>query len=196
MIYNLIILSFVVQNFLNVNFLVKTYRYKSLIGLQLPHLLYTLSKLNLIQNRKLVNVGSISPFVLNLYRIYFVTSFWKVFKKSFTRKLGTTTSNITKSAYFGFYRQLNNMYSHGYSRGVAKAPNKHFIIYTQANTLIPFNFTATTYNTLTFYLINILNTFYMSSQVEFKPHYAFFWKSPNLLTYDFLNRFYFRLKNY
>jgi len=73
-----------------------------------------------------------------------------------------------------FYKQLNTMYSHGYSRSAAKVSNKHSIIYTRANTLIPFNFTTTTYNTLTFYLINILNTFYMSPQVEFKPYYAFF----------------------
>jgi len=176
--------------------LVKTYRYKSLINLQAPYLLYIFSKLTLIQSGKLANLSSTVSFIANLHCTYFITSFWKIFKKSFTHKLGTTTSNLTKSAYFWFYKQVSNMYDYSCVKPTLKFLDKHSLVYTQTNTLIPFNFTTTTYNTLMFFLINILSIFYIAPQVEFRSCYAFFWKNPNLLTYDFLNRFYFRLKNY
>ena len=134
--------------------------------------------------------------IKKLYFIYFQFSFWINFKKRFTRKLGTVISNLTKSAFFLSYTNLLKSFDKQSSRIIlASKPFAH-ISYFQSNTLIPFNFHNKTYNTLVFFFVMLLTTFYLPTQNEFKLYYAFIWRSKNLLHYDFLNRFYFKLKNY
>ena len=131
-----------------------------------------------------------------LYFIYFQFSFWINFKKRFTRKLGTVTSNLTKSAFFLNYTSLLKSLKKQ-PHLTCKISNSIFSVsYFQNNTLIPFNFHSKIYNTLVFCFITLLTTFYTPTQNEFKLYYAFIWRSKNLLHYDFLNRFYFKLKNY
>ena len=134
--------------------------------------------------------------VRNLHAIYFRYSFWINFKKRFTRKLGTVISNITKSSFFWTYTQLSNGVKSRSSLIDNPFQNQLSIDYFQQNTLIPFNFHNKVYNTLTIFFITLLTTFYLPTQNEFKLYYAFIWRSRNMLHYDFLNRFYFKLKNY
>ena len=134
--------------------------------------------------------------IKKIYFIYFQYSFWINFKKKFTRKLGTVISNLTKSAFFlNYSNTLKGLKKQSYFD--IKIHKSFFEInYFQHNTLIPFNFHSKTYNTLVFFFITLLTTFYIPTQNEFKLYYAFIWRNKNLLHYDFLNRFYFKLKNY
>ena len=195
MIYKIIILSFVVQNFYSNHFLIKTYKYKSLTLLNNISLLYTLSKrtITLVSNSsfRLFN----TPFTFSLYNYYFATTFWKNFKNTFSKKLGTVVSNLTKTSYYLFYKTLLSRFDYKPCGNKYTISNLN-LTYLQPNTLIPFNFHTHVYNTLMFYFISLINTFYVPVHTEFKLYYSFIWRNPNLMNYDFLNRFYFRLKNY
>lgn len=144
------------------------------------------------------NIFFKNSFILikKLYAIYFQFSFWVNFKKRFTKKLGTVTSNLTKSAFFWNYTKLDL----GIKKQtlMTKASSNQLFVgsYFYHNTLIPFNFHSKVYNTLVYYFITLLTTFYVPTQNEFKLYYAFIWQSKNLLHYDFLNKYYFKIKNY
>lgn len=195
MIYKIIILSFVVQNFYNNHFLVKTYKYKSLVLLNNANLLYALSKWTITLSMNSAPLSLTTPLIFRLYNSYFLFTFWKNFKNAFSKKLGTVVSNLTKTSYYLFYKLFLNkfnqkLHEHKYNKlGLD-------LTYFQPNTLIPFNFHTHVYNTLMFYFISLVNTFYVPVHTEFKLYYSFIWRNPNLINYDFLNRFYFRLKNY
>ena len=195
MIYKIIILSFVVQNFYNTHFLVKTYKYKSLVLFNNTSLLHSLSKwtisLTLNSSFNFLTMSLTSK----LYNYYFLNTFWKNFKNTFNKKLGTVVSNLTKTSYYLFYKTLLSRFSlKSYtSKYISSELN---LIYFQPNTLIPFNFHTHVYNTLMFYFLSLINTFYVPIHTEFRLYYSFIWRNPNLMSYDFLNRFYFRLKNY
>jgi hypothetical protein len=111
--------------------------------------------------------------IKKIYSIYFQYSFWINFKKRFTRKLGTVISNLTKSAFFLNYSNiLSGLKKQSYIN--IKTLKSFFEVnYFQNNTLIPFNFHSKTYNTLVFFFITLLTTFYIPTQNEFKLYYAF-----------------------
>ena len=134
--------------------------------------------------------------IKKLYFIYFQFSFWINFKKKFTRKLGTVISNLTKSAFFLNYINLIKTFKKNSQPKLTLPKTFYSVSYLRHTTIIPFNFHNKTYNTLVFFLITLLTTFYIPTQNEFKLYYAFIWQNQNLLHYDFLNRFYFKLKNY
>lgn len=192
MIYDLIILSFVVQNFHSTHFLTKTYRYKSFVQLNSVNLYYALAKWNI--SISLVRAPWTSP-LYRMYNSYFVLSFWKNFKNLFNHKLGTSVSNVTKTSYYYVYKNLTQRFSIS-SNSCVNISQLSDNVYFRPNTLIPFSFNTQVYNTLVFYFISLINTFYSPSQIDFRLYYSFIWRNPNLLTYDFLNRFYFRVKNY
>lgn len=188
-------LSFVVQNYPTQHYLIKTKRYKNVLCLHSTTLLIFLLKLNVLNNNR--NGTVIAPLhLLRLYYNYFTLRFWKLFKRSFTFKFGTTTSNLTKTASYLSYANLLRRID-PVRKSKLKLINSKFVpIYVQENTLVPFSFQSTTYNTLMYFIITLLVTFYTPPQSEFKLFYSYIWRSQNLLSYDFLNHFYFKLKNY
>lgn len=195
MIYEIIILSFVVQNFYNTHFLTKTYKYKALVLLNNTNLLYTLSKWTITLSTNPLFQFLTLTLTYKLYNHYFLLTFWKNFKNTFNKKLGTVISNLTKTSYYLFYKTFISRFNQKLSNH-QYYKSKLDLIYFQPNTLIPFNFHTHVYNTLMFYFISLINTFYVPIHTEFKLYYSYIWRNPNLMNYDFLNRFYFRLKNY
>lgn len=164
--------------------------------MQNTSLIFVLTKVNLSYHNSASFALRLNFVTTTLYKTYFLNPFWRKFKKSFTKKLGTTTSNLTKSAFLLTYTKLLTCFDTkwGTTRLPATfSPNNPYL---QPNTLIPFSFQTKTYNTLMFFMITTLVSFYPPTQCEFRLYYAFIWRSPNLLNYNFLNYFYFRLKNY
>jgi hypothetical protein len=159
-------------------------------------LLFVLAKVNLSWYTWSGSSDKLSYSTIQLYKTYFAKPFWKRFRKSFTRKLGTTVSNLTKSSFYLTYTQLLTQFDIKSALVTLPSTNSPDLAYLYPNTLIPFSFQTKTYNTLMFFMITLLVNFYPPTQSEFQLYYAFIWRSPNLLQYNFLNHFYFRLKNY
>jgi hypothetical protein len=138
----------------------------------------------------------LTPYFTNLKFEYFVKPFWKHFKKFFTKKLGTSISNLSKSFFYWTYINLLQNLTHlKKNNKKIKSPTPS-VIYMYPNTLIPFSFNVKTYNVLVFFIITMLTTFYNPNRTEFKLYYSFIWRPVNLLNYNFLTRFYFKIKNY
>ena len=158
-------------------------------------MIYALSKWTIALSINSTSKFLATPLINNIYNYYFLFTFWKNFKNTFSKKLGTVVSNLTKTSYHLFYKTFLNKFNHKLHDFKYYKP-KLSLIYLQPNTLIPFNFHTHVYNTLMFYFISLINTFYVPVHTEFKLYYSFIWRNPNLMNYDSLNRFYFRLKNY
>ena len=191
----MIILSFVVQNYPTQHYVIKTKRYKDVLRLYNTTLLIFMLKLNVLNNNR-SNIAVVTPHLSHLYYNYFTSRFWKLFKRPFTTKFGTVTSNLTKTASYLSYTNLLKRIDTLRKPKLQPVSLKFTTIYVQENTLVPFSFHSTTYNTLMYFVITFLVTFYSPTQSEFKLFYSYIWRSQNLLSYDFLNHFYFKLKNY
>ena len=191
----MIILSFVVQNYPTQHYVTKTKRYKDVTRFCNTALLVFMLKLNLLDTNR-TNITVLPLYLSHLHYSYFTSKFWKLFKRSFTFKFGTVTSNLTKTASYLSYTNLLKCIDPARKLKPELTSLKFKTIYVQENTLVPFSFQSTTYNTLMYFIITLLVTFYTPTQSEFKLFYSYIWRSHNLLSYDFLNHFYFKLKNY
>ena len=78
MIYNTIILSFVVQNFQSPHFLIKTQRYKYLKSLHFSLNLFIFSKMRLTQSFTPFLNSLISPHLISLYKRFFEKKFCQI----------------------------------------------------------------------------------------------------------------------
>ena len=196
MILNTIILSFVVQNFTTTHFLIKTQKYKFItISHSIP-ILFALMKLHISTSINF-SYTSLSLYHVNyLHNRYFKNIFWLKFKPFFTNKLGNVVLNLPKTVFINIYTKLLFSLDTVQKKKNLKYEAAPTLPYLKPSTLIPFSFQISTYNSLIFFVLTLLTSFYTPPRLEFKLFYAYVWKSQNFLAYDFLNRFYFRLKNY
>lgn len=176
--------------------MIKTYKNKAIVNLESSTLLWSLAKWTINLKFNFNSHSILNTAKCSIYLCYFLSSFWRNFKNTFTKKLGTITSNITKTAYYLFFDTLFTKFTYNNKTRIKTSKITNYLPYLQTHTLIPFNFNNQVYNTLMFYFISLINTFYTPTQTEFKLYYAFLWKNPNLTHYDFLNKYYFKLKNY
>ena len=196
MIYNTIILSFVVQNFQSPHFLIKTQRYKYLKSLHFSLNLFIFSKMRLTQSFTPFLNSFISPHLISLYKRFFEKKFWANFKPHFTYKSGTITTNIIKSIFYKIYVQLLGHFSLNHKVISLKNLTIPSLHYLHIHTLIPFSFQIRTYDSLVFFILLLITSFYTPNQLTFKLFYSYIWRPQNFAMYDFMNRFYFRLKNH
>lgn len=189
-------LSFVVQNFQSTHFLIKTQRYKYLKSLHFSLNLFIFSKIRLTQSFTPFTNSLTSPHLISLYKRFFEKKFWTNFKPNFTYKSGTITTNILKSIFYQTYIRFLSHFNLKCKAVTFKNLATPSLYYLHTHTLVPFSFQIKTYDSLVFFILLLITSFYTPSQLTFKLFYSYIWRPQNFVLYDFMNRFYFRLKNH
>jgi len=129
----------------------------------------------------------------------YITTFWIFFKKFFNKNFGLVTSNFVKSLMFWNLNNLNSCletHTHSVKGRVIGNFNSYIIKYIQPLPTLSFSFHKKMYNTLMFYFLYTLTSFYLSTKSTFKLSYSFILFPFNFNLYTFPNLFYFKLRNY
>lgn len=194
-------LSFVVQNYSNhTPFLTKTLRYLTL--LKSTNTLLVVVFLKFTVNISLTNqyFRHTHEWLKYFYNEQFTKSFWKVFKKIWFRKFGIYSNNLIKSSLFWTFRSfiqiLFTKKQNPQLCTVWRDATKTSLLYYKPLRLVTFAFQNQTFNPLMIYLLFMLPASYLTILSTFQLNYGFLLLQPNFHLYQFLNEYYFRVRNY
>jgi len=196
LIYKVIILSFVVQNFYSTPFLMKTQRANALVNASNTQLLSLFIKTNLIFASGHYYKLSILPVTIALYVRFFQKGFFKFFKNLHSTNLGIMSLNLSKSLFAKTYRDLNTQFYVKQKPKKIQFESNFNVKYLQPITLVSFSFHKKTYDTLMVFIITMLANSYNTPYNFYRLYYGFLIKSTNFDLYPFLNLFYFKLKQF
>jgi len=189
-------LSFVVQNFLNPNpFLIKTQRFNNLIKLLNTKTIFFFSKLTMHFFIFSQNISQLNPYLYFFYDKQYIQFFWHYFKKIFSKNLTLITSNALKSYLYSTIVNFDKLLTGPLTCSLVTVKSSTSLVYFEPVQTISFAFHKKLYNTLMFYIFNVLTTQYFSTQSTFQIFYSFIHLPSNFNMYMFLNFFYFKIRN-
>lgn len=134
---------------------------------------------------------SVKPqFMKFILQTYFFKNFYKIYKNLIIKNTGLLSINLTKSLSYIIINFLNNI-------------NKKPIIYSKINafylqpiTLVNFSFQKKIYNTLIIFILFFLTNIYTNNYTNFNLWYSFILIPKNFIYLNFLNNYYFKLRQY
>ena len=189
-------LSSVVQNFLTTTpFNVKTARYHlqvkalntRLVGIFIKSTTYF----------SLVSQGytNLNQPTKVFYTSQFLTPFWVSFKKLYFRKQGLYSNNLLLSALGLSIENLSVTINNPKVYGI-NAPMCLSTPYLRPVQVFTFSFHNKIYNTLVWYIFNLLTHSYVPTTTTYNLNYSFLFVRSNTALYSFINLFYLKVRNF
>jgi hypothetical protein len=130
----------------------------------------------------------------------FTLFLWKFFKKILVSGFGLVTDNLSKSVIYWSLKTLDVLISNKCSLSSKKnlfKKNKLSLSttkYIEPISILPFSFQNKIYNSLMLSFLFMFVNNYLSIRVNFRLYYSFLIYNSNFLFYNFVNLYYFKIK--
>lgn len=187
-------ICFALQNFkINYPFLIKTPRYYMMVKSLSTSLFLLFIQLHLVWNFFQKNLNPNLHFIKIIYMNQFNRIFWMFYKKLISRKMGLYSNNLFRSHLFHLFKGLDHLPYENTKK--LNLLDVDIIAYSKPVQTLNFSFHKKMYNTMIFYILNLLIENHHAHINFFKLNYSFIFFKKNFLLYPFLNNFYFKIRN-
>lgn len=186
-------LSFVVQNFYKPTpFFTKTRKYNEYV-LMLSSKILTVTLKYVLQFYTNPYCNQFrGPHQFTLLKYFFSQRFWNNFRFKNIKSFGVYTNTFVLSILYKKYYLLSRSANIKIKGSlIAKASP-----YLRPIPVLYFSFQKVKYNSLIVLLLKTCVGFYSSAQIMFTLSYGFLLFQPNYLLYNFINKYYFQIRNY
>ena len=189
-------LSFVVQNFNRPNpFLLKTVRLNEYTVLFSSHALTTLLKSTLyLLNFSVLNDPRVSK-LQHFLTVFFWNNFWSYFYLSTKRFIYTYSNTLYLSILYWKSKLLFNSPAISNTANILKRLSKGRP-YLKPVPVLYFSFHKVKYNTFIIFLLKLLTDYYYTFKTNFSIQYSFLFYTTNYSAYNFVNKYYFKVRHY
>lgn len=146
----------------------------------------------------LFSLQNTNPWILFFSNNYFSNYIFKFFKNILFFRLGLLTNQATLSYNHHLVSNLYNTIFLFNNVKLLTPPHKGFLNHRifEIVVTVSFSFHKDTYNTLIFYIFNLLLTPYVSTKNQFELRHSYIILPSDFQLYLFINLFYFRINNY